>query len=64
MKGLQKFEFPLLEQPKELEIKDIPLYKEEDYYSKSPRLRRVITTKEIKNADFPTEHVQELDRSK
>ncbi len=47
VKGLQKFEFPLLEQPKELEIKDIPLYKEEDYYSKSPRLRRVITTKEM-----------------
>ena len=47
VKGLQKFDFPLLEQPKEFEIKDQPLYKEEDYYSKSPRLRRVISTKEI-----------------
>ncbi len=47
VKGLQKFVFPLLDKPKELEIKDLSLYGEEDYYSKSPRLRRVITTKEI-----------------
>ena len=35
------------------EIKDIDLYSSNDYYSKSPRLRRQIITKEIKLANPP-----------
>ncbi len=53
--GLYHFVFPEDEQPKNIEIKDIDLYKEQDYYSKSPRLRRVITTKEIKLSEPPKE---------
>ena len=41
------FTFPEAEPPENIEVKDVDLYKKEDYYSKSPRLRRVITTKEI-----------------
>ncbi len=45
--AIKNFAFPKLNTPENKEIKDIDLYKENDYYSKSPRLRRVITTKEI-----------------
>ena len=41
------------EQLQEVEIKDQDLYKEEDYYLKSPRLRRLIATKDIKLASPP-----------
>ena len=33
--------------PRDIEIKDIDLYRKEEYFSKSPRLRRIIKTKEI-----------------
>jgi S-DNA-T family DNA segregation ATPase FtsK/SpoIIIE len=39
--------------PKNIEIKDVNLYSEEDYYSKSPRIRRIIETKEIKLSPPP-----------
>lgn len=35
------------EQPKEIEFKDIDLYTKEQYFSKAPRIRRLIKTKEI-----------------
>lgn len=46
--AFKKYVVPKRSTPENIEIKDIDLYKETDYYSKSPRLRRVITTKEIK----------------
>ena len=42
----------------EYEIKDIDLYTENDYYSKSPRLRRQITTKEVKLSNPPSTQEQ------
>lgn len=33
--------------PQDIEVKDIDLYQREDYFSKSPRIRRIIQTKEI-----------------
>ena len=39
--------------PQQIEIKDIDLYNKNDYYSKSPRIRRVIETKEIKLSPPP-----------
>ena len=53
--NLQNFECPLLELPKDMEIKDIDLYKKEDYFSKAPRLRRIIETKEITLSAPPKE---------
>ena len=47
-----------IESPDEIEnieVKDQELYSEEDYFSKSPRLRRVIETKTIDLSDPPQE---------
>ena len=41
------------EEIKNIEIKDRDLYGEEDYYSKSPRIRRTIEEKEIEMSDPP-----------
>ena len=45
------------EMPKNIEIKDVDLYKKDDYFSKSPRLRRVIEQKEIELSKPP--HLQD-----
>lgn len=45
---LQSLIFLDAEPPQNIEVKDVELYSEKDYYSKSPRLRRVITTETIK----------------
>lgn len=39
----------------EIDIKDRDLYKESDYFSKSPRIRRIIETKKITLSDPPRE---------
>lgn len=36
------------EKPKNVEFKDEELYKKDDYFSKAPRIRRIIETKEIR----------------
>lgn len=41
------------EEAKEIEVKNVDLYKKTDYYSKSPRLRRLIETKVVKLAQPP-----------
>ena len=46
--GLARHTFNELEEPKNIEIKDIDLYNKNNYFSKSPRLRRSIETKKIK----------------
>ena len=46
--GMAQFQLLAPEEPKEVDIKDIDLYSKEDYYSKSPRMRRLIETKEVK----------------
>ena len=45
--NLEPLSMQTLSQPTDVEIKDTDLYKKEDYYSKSPRIRRLIETKEI-----------------
>ncbi len=40
--------FPKQAPPENKEIKDIDLYNEDDYFSKAPRIRRIIKTKTIK----------------
>ena len=50
---LHPFVYPVLEEAKTLEVKDTDLYKKEEYFSKSPRLRRIIKTKEIKLSEPP-----------
>ena len=47
------FNLPRFENPENLNIKDIDLYTSDDYFSKSPRLKRVIETKKITLAEFP-----------
>lgn len=42
------YAYPLSPKPIDAEIKDIDLYNKDSYFSKSPRLRRIIETKEIK----------------
>ena len=46
--GINVYHYPELDKVQKLEIKDKPLYKKEDYYSKSPRIRRQIEEKHIK----------------
>ncbi len=55
---LKPFVFPDAEVPENREVKDVDLYQKEDYYSKSPRLRRVITTKEISFSTPPRNNSQ------
>ena len=45
---LTNYDFTNYEEPQDLEVKNLNLYNEDDYFSKSPRLRRVIKTKNIK----------------
>lgn len=45
---------PNAEPAKNIEIKDVDLYKKEDYFSKSPRIRRIIETKEINLSPPPS----------
>ena len=44
---------PNIEMPRTIEIKDRSLYKEDDFFSKAPRLRRIIETKKIKLSPPP-----------
>ena len=46
--GIVKYSFPNDEEPINEEVKDVDLYNQNDYYSKSPRIRRLIETKNIK----------------
>lgn len=45
--NLSKYQLVLGEQPRNIQIKDRDLYNKQDYFSKAPRIRRLITTKEI-----------------
>ena len=45
--GITKYEIPEDEMPRNIQIQDKDLYDKKDYFSKSPRIRRVIETKEI-----------------
>ena len=45
--GLSPYEFQKDELPKNFPVIDKELYEKEDYFSKSPRIRRVIETKDI-----------------
>ena len=59
--GVSLYQFPALEKIQKIEIKDRPLYKKSDYYSKAPRIRRQIEEKEIKLDRPPNQNVnQEL----
>ncbi len=42
-----------LEEPQEIEVKEEELYTKDDYFSKSPRIRRIIETKTIKLSPPP-----------
>lgn len=46
--GISEYHYPELDKIEKIEVKDRPLYKKEDYYSKSPRIRRQIEEKHIK----------------
>ena len=48
-----KFNYPAQEQNQNIEIKDKELYSKEEYYSKSPRIRRIIETKYIELSQPP-----------
>lgn len=50
---LKKYVLPSLELAKDIEIKDINLYNKDDYFSKAPRIRRIIETKDIKLSPPP-----------
>lgn len=47
------------EKPEDVEIKDVNLYSKNDYYSKSPRIRRIIETKSYKLSKPPKIDAQE-----
>jgi S-DNA-T family DNA segregation ATPase FtsK/SpoIIIE len=58
---LSLLQFPHGEQPRNVEIKDIDLYDKNDYFSKSPRVRRLINTKEVNLTPPPNvESAQEM----
>ena len=52
---IENFYFKNDDVPEDLVIKDIDLYQENDYYSKSPRMRRLIETKRIKLSSPPND---------
>lgn len=52
---VNKHTFPVPEAPLQQELKEIDLYSKENYFSKSPRLKRVIETKTIKLSAPPKE---------
>ncbi len=59
--GLTKFNYPAPEPNESIDIKDKELYTKEDYYSKSPRIRRIIETKHVELSQPPrTAENQEL----
>lgn len=45
--------------PREIEYKDVDLYTKEQYFSKSPRIRRTIQTKEIDLSPPPNQETEE-----
>ena len=51
--GLKNRNFLSEEPPKEIEVKNVDLYGKDDYFSKSPRIRRTIESREIKLATPP-----------
>jgi len=53
--GVVSYVFPLEEPIQDQEVKDIDLYNKDDYFSKSPRIRRVVETKKIKLSSPPKE---------
>ena len=55
--GLSKYVFPNDEEPVNREVKDIDLYNKNDYYSKSPRLKRIVEKKDIKLDSPPSDGV-------
>lgn len=57
--NIQKFENATLQEPKDIDIKDRELYKESQYFFKSPRLRRMIETKEVKIQSPPAKQTDE-----
>ena len=57
--GLSKYVFPDEEEPANVEIKDTDLYNKNDYYSKSPRLKKIDKKKEIKLDSPPNDTVNQ-----
>ena len=51
--NIHKYQYPTPDRPQNIEVKDIDLYTKDDYFSKSPRIRRIIETKEIKLSPPP-----------
>ena len=51
--GIAKYLLPKSDSNKNIEIKDVDLYDKNSYFSKSPRIRRVLETKEIKLSPPP-----------
>ncbi len=50
---LTPFQLPYGDIPKDIEIKDVELYSKEQYFSKAPRIKRSIISKEIKLSPPP-----------
>ena len=57
--NINRFYYETEEKSIDYDLKYQDLYKEEDYYSKSPRIRRLIETKEIKLTGPPKEEDKE-----
>lgn len=57
---LQYYQFPEEETPENVEIKNLELYSKNSYFSKPPRLRRMIQTKVIKLSAPPRDESKEL----
>ena len=51
---LIKYVYPPAQTLQNIEVKDVDLYDKDDYFSKSPRLRRIIETKDIKFSAPPS----------
>ena len=46
--NLNQYNIPTLSQNEQIDVKDIPLYKKDDYYNKAPRIRRRIEEAVVK----------------
>ena len=56
---LSVYQFPKEEEPENIEIKNLELYSKNSYFSKPPRLRRMIETKVVKLSAPPRDESKE-----
>ena len=56
---MERYNIPENEAPRDIDVNDREIYTKDDYFSKSPRMRRMIKTKKIKLTAPPNKQSKE-----